>query len=58
MHYRLKSIQHVTMLRLIGKVEGSDICPKPSSCEPGHDPIGNRLYGYELVNLPRMLRHM
>jgi glucose/arabinose dehydrogenase len=32
------------------KVEGSDICPKPSYCEPGHDPIGNRLYRYELVN--------
>jgi aldose sugar dehydrogenase len=32
------------------KVEGSDICPKPSYCEPGHDPLGNRLYRYELVN--------
>jgi glucose/arabinose dehydrogenase len=32
------------------KVEGSDICPKPSHCEPGHDPLGNRLYRYELVN--------
>jgi aldose sugar dehydrogenase len=32
------------------KVEGSDICPKPSYCLPGHDPIGNRLYRYELVN--------
>jgi aldose sugar dehydrogenase len=32
------------------KVEGSDICPKPSYCVPGHDPIGNRLYRYELAN--------
>src|SRR5919199_2049833 len=32
------------------KVEGSDICPKPSYCEPGHDPLGNRLYRYELDN--------
>ena len=32
------------------KVEGSDICPKPSYCEPGHDPIGNRLYRYEFDN--------
>ena len=32
------------------KVEGSDICSKPSYCEPGHDPLGNRLYRYELVN--------
>src|SRR5918911_128335 len=32
------------------KVEGSDICPKPSYCEPGHDPLGNRLYRYEFDN--------
>src|SRR5215212_10457802 len=25
------------------KVEGSDICPRPSYCVPGHDPLGNRL---------------
>jgi glucose/arabinose dehydrogenase len=32
------------------KEEGSDICPKPSYCLPGHDPIGNRLYRYELAD--------
>src|ERR671935_3345070 len=32
------------------KVEGSDDCPKPSYCVPGHDPLGNRLYRYELVD--------
>ena len=32
------------------KTEGSDICPRPNYCEPGHDPLGNRLYRYELVN--------
>ena len=32
------------------KVKGSDDCPKPSYCVPGHDPLGNRLYRYELVN--------
>jgi aldose sugar dehydrogenase len=32
------------------KVEGSDICPRPNRCEPGHDPIGNRLYRYELAS--------
>jgi aldose sugar dehydrogenase len=32
------------------KVEGSDICPSPNRCLPGHDPLGNRLYRYELVN--------
>jgi glucose/arabinose dehydrogenase len=32
------------------KVEGSDICPKPNRCEPGTEPLGNRLYRYELVN--------
>ena len=31
------------------KVEGSD-CPKRSHCTPGFDPLGNRLYRYELVN--------
>src|SRR5215212_8891640 len=25
------------------KAEGSDICPRPNRCEPGHDPLGNRL---------------
>ena len=32
------------------KVEGSDICPNLNYCVPGHDPIGNRLYRYELAN--------
>ena len=32
------------------KVEGGDICPKPSYCLAGHDPIGNRLYRYEFDN--------
>jgi aldose sugar dehydrogenase len=32
------------------KAEGSDICPRPNRCEPGHDPIGNRLYRYELAS--------
>jgi aldose sugar dehydrogenase len=32
------------------KVEGSDICPKPDKCMPGHDPLGNRLYRYELID--------
>jgi glucose/arabinose dehydrogenase len=32
------------------KVEGSDICPNLNYCVPGHDPIGNLLYRYELAN--------
>jgi glucose/arabinose dehydrogenase len=32
------------------KVEGSDICPKPNRCDPGNEPLGNRLYRYELMN--------
>ena len=32
------------------KVEGSDICPKPNRCNPGTEPLGNRLYRYELIN--------
>jgi len=29
--------------------EASDICPKPNYCLPGTEPIGNRLYRYELT---------
>src|SRR5919197_1123898 len=32
------------------KVEGEDDCPKVSYCVLGHDPLGNRLYRYELVD--------
>jgi glucose/arabinose dehydrogenase len=32
------------------KEDGSDDCPSPNSCNPGNDPLGNRLYRYELVN--------
>jgi glucose/arabinose dehydrogenase/plastocyanin len=31
-------------------VEGEDECPKPNHCNPGHEPLGNRLYRYELVD--------
>jgi aldose sugar dehydrogenase len=30
--------------------DGDDNCPRPSYCVPGHDPLGNRLYRYQLVN--------
>jgi aldose sugar dehydrogenase len=30
--------------------DGSDDCPSPNSCNPGNDPLGNRLYRYELIN--------
>jgi aldose sugar dehydrogenase len=29
------------------EIEGSDDCPKPNSCVPGYDALGNRLYRYE-----------
>src|SRR5919197_112960 len=32
------------------KVDGEDDCPKVSYCVLGHDPLGNRLYRYELVD--------
>jgi glucose/arabinose dehydrogenase len=33
------------------KVKGSDICPKKGFvCDPAGEPLGNRLYRYELVN--------
>jgi aldose sugar dehydrogenase len=28
--------------------DGNDICTTPDYCEPGNDPLGNRLYRYEL----------
>lgn len=30
--------------------EGSDYCPKSYYCEPGNEPLGNRLYRYELAD--------
>jgi glucose/arabinose dehydrogenase len=33
-----------------GKEDGLDICPKYDFCEAGNEPLGNRLYRYELVN--------
>ena len=30
--------------------DGTDDCPSPNSCKPGNDPLGNRLYRYELIN--------
>lgn len=31
-------------------IEGTDTCPKPNYCVPGHTPSGNRLYRYEWDN--------
>jgi len=33
-----------------GKHDGDDVCPKSDYCTPGTEPIGNRLYRYELSN--------
>ncbi|HYX57272.1 MAG TPA: PQQ-dependent sugar dehydrogenase [Nitrososphaeraceae archaeon] len=30
--------------------DGNDDCPSPGHCNPGSEPLGNRLYRYELVN--------
>jgi aldose sugar dehydrogenase len=30
--------------------DGTDICPKSYYCDPRNDPLGNRLYRYELLN--------
>ena len=30
--------------------DGNDDCPRDNFCNPGNDPLGNRLYRYELVN--------
>ena len=30
--------------------DGSDDCPRSNYCNPGNDPLGNRLYRYEFVN--------
>ncbi len=32
------------------KYDGSDICPRPGYCFPGTEPIGNRLYRYDLTS--------
>jgi glucose/arabinose dehydrogenase/predicted phosphodiesterase len=33
-----------------GKHDGDDICPESDYCTPGTEPLGNRLYRYELAN--------
>ncbi|HTH22651.1 MAG TPA: PQQ-dependent sugar dehydrogenase, partial [Nitrososphaeraceae archaeon] len=33
-----------------GKHDGDDICPESNYCTPGTEPLGNRLYRYELTN--------
>jgi glucose/arabinose dehydrogenase len=33
-----------------GKHDGDDICPESDYCTPGTEPLGNRLYRYELTN--------
>ncbi len=44
------------------KDDGVDYCPKIIYCEPGNDPLGNRLYRYELVSNklvnPRLLLNL
>ena len=30
--------------------DGNDDCPEDDFCNPGNDPLGNRLYRYQLVN--------
>jgi aldose sugar dehydrogenase len=32
-----------------GNKDGTDVCPTPTYCEPGNEPLGNRLYRYELA---------
>lgn len=32
-----------------GKHDGDDVCPKSDFCTPGTEPLGNRLYRYELT---------
>ena len=32
-----------------GNKDATDVCPKPTYCEPGNEPLGNRLYRYELA---------
>jgi glucose/arabinose dehydrogenase len=36
--------------------DGADICPESYYCDPENDPIGNRLYRYELVNNSKLVK--
>jgi aldose sugar dehydrogenase len=40
---------HVFLYYTESKRDGNDICPKPDKCKPGTEPMGNRLYQYELT---------
>ena len=35
--------------------DGTDECPGFAHCKPGHEPLGNRLYRYELVNNSKLV---
>jgi glucose/arabinose dehydrogenase len=32
------------------EMDGNDDCPTPTDCKKGNDPLGNRLYRYELID--------
>jgi len=42
------SIKYVFLYYTESTRDGNDVCPTAGHCEPGNDPLGNRLYRYEL----------
>src|SRR5918996_1107771 len=47
---RFNSNKYVFLYFTESVQDGNDDCPKDDFCNPGNDPLGNRLYRYELVN--------
>ena len=46
-----KNITHVFLYYTESKsADGGDGCDTPTHCKPGNDPLGNRLYRYDLVS--------
>jgi len=41
-------IKYVFLYYTESNYDGNDVCPTAGYCEPGNDPLGNRLYRYEL----------
>jgi glucose/arabinose dehydrogenase len=43
-----ETIKYVFLYYTESKYDGNDLCPTAGYCKPGNDPLGNRLYRYEI----------
>ena len=48
--HRVNATTYVFLYYTESLEDGNDDCPSDNFCNPGNDPLGNRLYRYELIN--------